>query len=99
MSGDEIFGYGWREDHARAGDLALEAAESLAREPRQERLIQEVNGGRLTSRDSAEGLKIAGTLAAIAQAHYAAANIRTRPIRNAELPVTNLDWMTRERSG
>lgn len=62
MSGDEIFGYGWREDHARAGDVALEQAEHVADWPK------------------------AAALAAIAQAHYAAANIRTRPIRNVELP-------------
>lgn len=74
MSGDEIFGYGWREDHARAGDECLTAAHQLMEGAKA--------GGKLDVR--MDGIM---ALAAIAQAHYAAANIRTRPIRDAELNI------------
>lgn len=76
MSGDEIFGYGWREDHARRGDDALATAEALAN-----------SIGGVTGFEAIMGYAKSSTAwAAIAQAHYAAANIRTRPIRDVELP-------------
>lgn len=71
MSGDEVFGYGWRQDHARAGDEALAEAQKIA---------DREDG------DTAVLVMVIQAFAAIAQAHYTAANIRTRPIRDAELP-------------
>lgn len=86
MSGEEIFGYGWREDHARAGDAALVEAQKLMDE------------GTIKSQGHATIVAATiGAYAAIAQAHYAAANIRTRPIRDVGLPmrVPEFDPMSR----
>lgn len=78
MSGGEIFGYGWREDHARAGDRALEnAGEALEALSETEGIPQMEHLGFMANIQA---------LAAIAQAHYAAANVRARPIRDVELP-------------
>ena len=62
-----VFEYGWREDHARAGDAALVVAQEI-----------------VDREDGETGVlaQAAQAWAAIAQAHYAAANIRTRPIRD-----------------
>lgn len=78
MSGGAIFEYGWREDHARAGDEALRKAE----------VAVQILGDRgvMPMSDIISGSAQVQSLAAIAQAHYAAANVRTRPIRDAELP-------------
>jgi hypothetical protein len=75
MSGGAVFEYGWREDHARKGDEALEKARDIAA---------------MTSGERGDHVIVfaaqAQLLAAIAQAHYAAANVRARPIRDVELP-------------
>lgn len=80
MSGGEIFGYGWREDHARAGDDALDAAVRA--------LAYGADQGKSEASMSVVMAAMANSqaLAAIAQAHYTAANVRARPIRDAELP-------------
>lgn len=66
MSGDEIFGYGWREDHARAGDAALTRAEKLADQ------VMDVS---MPAHQGMAALGSVQALAAIAQAHYAAAKL------------------------
>jgi len=63
---DGIFDYEWREAHARAGDQCLTAAHELMENSRA--------GQNLDVR--MDGI---AAFAAVAQAHYAAANIRTRP--------------------
>lgn len=81
MSGDEIFGYGWREDHARAGDECLTAAHQLMENAKA--------GGKLDVR--IDGIV---ALAAIAQAHYAAARC-SRPGRdvNPDAPQVGTGWI------
>ena len=71
--GVAVFEYAWREDHARAGDAALVEAEGVAE---------------ATVTTGSTALTVAGiasTYAAIAQAHYAAANVRARPTGPTEL--------------
>ena len=63
-----ILDYEWREAHATAGDAALAAA--VANVPA---------GGRLGVEQARAGAALVAAYAAIAQAHYAAANIRQRP--------------------
>lgn len=77
----------WREEHARAGDEALRDAAEIA------------------DRDNGDTVILAAAaqaFAAIAQAHYAAANVRARPAGGGgEAPLTQADLsgMTRERAG
>lgn len=78
MSGGEIFGYGWREDHARAGDHAIDSADAI--------LKMMARKGEWPVEQGMGIYAQASALAAIAQAHYAAANVRARPIRDVELP-------------
>lgn len=65
----EILTQSWREEHAKAGDRYLRGAESA---------IPESSTGMGYDRAMVAGTVAAG-LAAIAQAHYAAANVRARP--------------------
>lgn len=75
MSGGEIFSYGWREDHARKGDEALEAA------------VRALGSGNSVPMSVVmAAMANSQALATIAQAHYAAANVRARPIRDVQLP-------------
>lgn len=62
-----VFEYGWREDHARAGDGALIEAERWMRSPPHDT-------------HATIDLSFATAWSVIAQAHYAAANVRTRPV-------------------
>lgn len=76
MSG-QVYSSTWREDHVTAGDQALSNSRKLL----------------ATAAKSGQDLDVAtaiaanaAALAAIAQAHYAAANVRARPIRDVRLP-------------
>ena len=72
-----IFEYGWREDHARTGDQALKNAGDA--------LNALAEGSGLPVKAHAALIANIHALAAIAQAHYAAANVRARPAGPTEL--------------
>lgn len=61
----------WREEHCKSGDYALDMAESFARGNASQSMRDNF--------DSRTAAIVAG-YAAIAQAHYAAANVRAKPI-------------------
>lgn len=65
-----------REEHVEAGDRALANASALINGMSEAVDMIDVARG-------AVALANVQSLAAIAQAHYAAANVRTRPIRDA----------------
>lgn len=62
----------WREEHARAGDAALAAARANI-----------PPAGPLDARQAQAGAALVTAYAAMAQAHYAAANVRARAIADA----------------
>lgn len=64
-----IFDHAWRTEHAKAGDSMLEGAMAL---------LEAVEGSNHESA-AANLVKAAHAYAAIAQAHYAAANVRAKP--------------------
>ena len=67
-----VFEYAWREDHARAGDTAVEMATKYINMDRPTIPVEQA--GAMAA--------VSAAWAAIAQAHYAAANVRARPIRD-----------------
>jgi hypothetical protein len=62
-----ILDQAWREEHVRIGDKALADADELARDAPVNAQVLGAVSAAIT------------TFAAIAQAHYAAANVRARP--------------------
>jgi hypothetical protein len=67
-----VFDQGWRENHAMLGDRAVMAASNILDS------LAEIDGV-----DAQTHVALTGNvraLAAIAQAHYAAANVRARPV-------------------
>lgn len=69
MTDPEILTQEWREDHVRDGDIALKDAG----------LMIDTMANGLTPQGVATAAACASALAALAQAHYAAANVRARP--------------------
>lgn len=64
----------WRESHVHLGDQALKVAQNAI-----------IGNSDMVNEMIPEGAAIVATaLAAIAQAHYAAANVRARPVAKAE---------------
>ena len=65
-----IFDHAWRTAHAKAGDAMLEGAMSL---------LEAIEGASHES-GAVNLVQAAQAYAAIAQAHYAAANVRAKPL-------------------
>lgn len=69
-----VFTSDWRRGHAEVADEMLTQAAKLLTEPLWSKLT-----GALTGQAAIDRVLVAGTLANLAAAHYAAANVRARP--------------------
>lgn len=70
-----VFDHEWRMDHAKAGDQALRNTDALFTE-----MIKNANSDSV----AVNLVHAIQAYAAIAQAHYAAANVRAKPIVTEE---------------
>lgn len=73
------FTQNWREGHAAVGDELLAQAADLLREPLWASAGAGLVGAALAGPSARDRVLVADMLANLAQAHYAAANVRARP--------------------